>query len=154
MILPNKQEIENILYQLALGVGAVVLLCSILNGYGLLNIILRTALAFVLMYFLGRGLLTVWQAISPPPKKRLDYSSALDILIGDDSDPLLEENEKNINFPADEEQEQSEDQETAYEDDNSRLFPGQIRNDLKEDLEDGSKARAEIIRKMGWEESR
>lgn len=153
MILPNKEEIEKIFYQLALVAGAVVLLFSVLNGYKLINILLRTALAFVLMYSLGKVLLAIWQAISPPPEKGLDYSSVLDILIGDESDTLIEGNEAQ-QFPSKEEQKMPEDQEAGDEDDDSRLIPGQIRNDIKEKLVDGSKARAEIARKMGWEENR
>ena len=62
---PNQLNIQRFFYKLSLGAAISVLLFSILNGYGFIYIIIRTALAFIVIYYLGQGLLVVWQSISP-----------------------------------------------------------------------------------------
>ncbi|KUO65628.1 MAG: hypothetical protein APF84_15010 [Gracilibacter sp. BRH_c7a] len=141
MTAPNLSKIESLFYKLALGSAIIVLFFSILNGYGFLFIIFRTALAFILMYFLGQILLLLWQSISPAtspiPNKEQKSSQFFDVMVGDEID-LSENNEETVNI------------ENVNK---SESLPGQIRMDLKNGLPEDVNARAELIRRMGWEEN-
>ena len=136
MTAPNWSKIESFFYKLALGSGTIVLLFSIINGYGFLYIIFRTALAFILIYFLGQGLLMLWQSITPAHQQEGQNTSRyFDVMVGDDLD-ISEDNEevasKGIN--------------------QSEGLPGQIRLDIKKDLPEDDKTKAEMVRRMGWQE--
>ncbi len=137
MTVPNWSKIESFFYKLALVSGMIVLLFSILNGYGFLHIIFRTALAFILIYFLGQALLTLYQSISPAPKQAEQKSSQfLDVMVGDDLD-ISDTNEEDEN----------------KEPTQSGSLPGQVRIDLKKDLPEDDKTKAEMVRRMGWQEN-
>lgn len=132
MAVLNRSKIESFFYKLALGSGMLVLLFSILNGYGFLYIIFRTGLAFILIYFLGQGLLMLWQSISPAQQPKKQNSSLFDVMVGDDSD--ISDNEKD----------------SAKK---SESLPGQIRIDIQKDLPEDDNTKAEMVRRMGWQEN-
>lgn len=137
MTVPNWSKIESFFYKLALGSGIIVLLFSFLNGYGFLYIIFRTALAFILIYFLGQGLLKLWQSITPVQQQGGQYlSQFVDVMVGDDLD-VSENNEEVASAGA----KQGED------------LPGQVRINIKKDLPEDDKTKAEMVRRMGWQES-
>jgi hypothetical protein len=130
MILLKKSKLEDLLFKLSIITGAVVLLLSILNGYQLLMIILRTILSSSFIYVIGKGFLRLWEKISLPPQEgSLDYRSKIDILLGDSQ--------------LNDEQSTPTDQEIT--------IPGQINPNMKNELQD-AKNKAEMVRKMGWEE--
>lgn len=137
MTVPNWSKIESLFYKLALGSGIIVLIFSIINGYGFLYIIFRTALAFILIYFLGQGLLKLWQSITPTHKQQgQSLSQFIDVMVGED---LISENDEEVV--------------SKGANQKSEGLPGQIRIDLKKDLPEDDKTKAEMVRRMGWQES-
>ncbi len=137
MTVPNWSTIESFVYKLALGSGTIVFLFSIINGYGFLYIIFRTALAFILIYFLGQGLLMLWQSITPPAHQQgQNLSRYFDVMVGDDLD-ISEENEEVSSKGTNQ----------------GESLPGQIRIDIKKDLPEDDKTKAEMVRRMGWQEN-
>ena len=135
MMIPNQTKIESLFYKLSLATAISVLLFSVLNGYGFINIIIRTALAFIFIYFLGQALLVLWQSISPPPRQAQDLSHYLDVMVGEDMDL------NNIS------------EVTTSTDKRADSFPGQIRMDIKNDLQEDNDTKAEMVRRMGWEDT-
>ena len=131
--MPLKRKLENFLLKLSLLAGGIVLLFSILNGYSFLMILLRAALSFLFIYFLGRGLMELGERILPPSlQQEEEYPSMVDVFLGDI-------NSKGVN--------QAEGLTNTY----SRIIPGQVNIDMKNELED-AKNKAEIVRRMGWGE--
>jgi hypothetical protein len=129
MSLPKKLNLEDYLFKLAIITGTLVLLLSVLNGYQPVKIILRTVLSFLFIYLIGKGFLRLWAKVSLPSQDGLDYRSKLDILLGDSQ--------------ANDEQNPPTAQEIT--------IPGQISPNMKTELQD-AKNKAEMVRKMGWEE--
>lgn len=137
--MPLKQKLELFLFRLSLLAGGTVLLFSILNGYHFLIIMLRTVLSFLFIYSLGKGLIELWQRILPPPRKENRYRPRVDVILGD-----VNSNEIN---PEDGKEEYRADVANTY----SRVVPGQVNIDMKNELEDAEN-KAEIVRRMGWGE--
>lgn len=128
MTIPQRWKVESLFYRLALGASLIVFLISVFNGFGVISIILRTALSFMMIYFLGQGLLMLWQIISPPPGQ---YSGRyFDMFVGEDNLSHNQENEKT----------------------GERLegLPGQVRMDIKNGLPEDADTKAELVRRMGW----
>jgi len=136
MTVPNWSKIESLFYKLALGSAIIVLLFSILNGYGFLYIIFRTGLAFILIYFLGQGFSLLWQSISPPHQPEAqNLSKYFDVMVGDELD-IKENTEAKGNISK-----------------SIEPLPGQIRMDIKNGLPEDIDTKAELVRRMGWEEN-
>ena len=134
---PNQLNIQRFFYKLSLGAAISVLLFSILNGYGFIYIIIRTALAFIVIYYLGQGLLVVWQSISPSPHQAGQYSSQyFEAVVGEEIE--LKSIEKA----------------TLSTEKRPEDFPGQIRMNIKDDLQEDANTKAELVRRMGWEDSK
>lgn len=138
MTLPHKKKVESWIFNTASVASGIVLAFSIINGYNFLPTILRTVLSFFFIFFLGKGLMILWEKISPPPpKKELRYGSTIDVILG------------NLNAGGIRASAEFPDSEDNEEDD--RPIPGQINKDIKRGLPDAA-AKADIIRKMGWGE--
>jgi hypothetical protein len=113
-------------------------------------------LSFFFIFFLGKGLMRLWEKISPPPpKKELNYGSTIDVILGNLNARGIR---ASAAFP------DSEDNEEDHEVNASPLtlnrdrsagdhrpIPGQINKDMKSGLQDAG-TKAEIVRKMGWGE--
>lgn len=146
MTLPRKQTVESWIFNTATVAAGIVLAFSVFNGYSFLPAIFRTMTAFFLIFLLGKGLLGLWEKISPPPpKNEPHYGSTIDVILGNF-------NAKGIGtstlFPGSEDdEEEAQDLTVEYK----RPIPGQINKDIKSGLQDAG-AKAEIVRKMGWEE--
>ncbi|NLI92205.1 MAG: hypothetical protein GX434_08390 [Peptococcaceae bacterium] len=155
MTLPGKQSVESFLFNLSLAAGGVVLLFSVFNGYTFMMIVIRTALSFFFMFFLGKGFLVLWDKFSPPPvKKEPNYGSAIDVLLGDINAKGMKGTLYNSGGII------SEDVEKSPEEQNEEpvsagtyggSIPGQISMDMKNGLQDAG-TKAEIVRRMGWGE--
>ncbi|RNC29545.1 MAG: hypothetical protein AWM53_00543 [Candidatus Dichloromethanomonas elyunquensis] len=139
MTLTGKHSLESFIFYLSLAAGGVVLLFSVSNGYSFFMILIRTVLSFFLIYFLGNGLLTLWEKFSPPlPKKEVNFRSTIDVILSD----LNARGMKGSTYNAGGSVVESEDKEQ---------LPGQISKDMKNGLQDAG-TKAEIVRRMGWGE--
>ncbi len=138
MTLSEKLSLEAIIVKLALTAAGIVLLFSILNGYPVLTVTLRTVFSFFLIYFLGVVLLELWEKFSPPPPES-DTGSKIDIILGDIA-ALENELDGSLGL-----------RDHAAAATYSRRIPGQIASAMQNGLPDAKK-QAEIIRRMGLEE--
>ncbi|HHV65662.1 MAG TPA: hypothetical protein GXX46_11450 [Peptococcaceae bacterium] len=136
MARPKQETLESLTYLLALLAAGVVLLFSVLNRYHFLAIIFRTMAAFFLLYFLGQGLLAIWNNVSPRPvepvKDKVDV--LLDQLKTFTEDGSNKEVQEDTSFSLD-----------IYK----KNIPGQINTDLTDKLPDSKQA--ELAKKMGWQ---
>ena len=136
MTILHKWKVENLFYKLALAAAMVVFIISILDGFGFISIIFRSALAFFAIYLLGQGLLLLWQSISPPPKKEGNNAGRyFDMLVGEDD------------FT------NNEDKSDKSKDGHMEGLPGQVRKDIINGLPDDADTKAEMVRRMGWGEN-
>jgi hypothetical protein len=130
-----EKKLEQNAFRLSVISAGIVLVFSIFNGYRYPAIILRTVLAFLFIYLLGKGLILLWNKVSPPVKEEKSPSK-IDIFLGDA-----------------ESQDESAPDKTGQPADNllslKKRVPGQINNQIMDDLPDAA-VRAEIVRKMGW----
>ncbi|RJE48747.1 MULTISPECIES: hypothetical protein [unclassified Dehalobacter] len=130
-----ERKLEKNAFRLSVISAGIVLVFSIFNGYRYPAIILRTALAFLFIYLLGKGLILLWNKVSPPVKEERPPSK-IDIFLGD-----MESQDENApnktGQPA----------ESLLS--LKKRVPGQINNQIMDHLPDAA-ARAEIVRKMGW----
>jgi hypothetical protein len=136
MVWPEKESIESLIYKLAILAAGSVLVLSIYNGYHFLLIILRTIAAFLIIYFLGKGLMAVWDSLSPPPAE--PTFSKIDVLLGDQ---ILNDENGNLDV--------AEDEGTFSPGSYQGTLPGQINANLKNKLSDAEQ-KAQIAQKMGW----
>lgn len=147
MMLPNQPMMERFFYKLSLAAALGVLVFSVWNGYGFIYIIVRTALAFIFIYFVGQALLKLWQSISPSPHTRGHQSRYFDVFVGEDNDKLKDR--------------QATDKENSLSPENinhnaqklAEGLPGQVRMDLKKDLQQDHTTKEEMARRMGWEDN-
>ncbi len=153
MPLPGKQRIESWILKLSILTSGVVLLLSIFNGYEFWMIILRTVLSFVLLYFLAKGLMILWDKISPPAPEKSNYGSTIDVIISDLNNRRVNtshiekslQDQDDFNYEKNEESDQT--PQKAY----GGPMAGQINKDMQNGLQDAG-AKAEIVRRMGWGE--
>ena len=134
MHIPDQSTIEGFFYKLSLIAAGIVLFISLFNGFGIISIMWRSALAFLSIYLLGRGCLIIWQSITPRPFKERDISASYyEALVEDEGVQEIK---------------------TIQPDNTPQLenMPGQIRTDIKHHLQEDDKTKAEIIRRMGLEE--
>lgn len=141
MTLPEKQSLESIVVKLAVIAAGVVLLFSVINGYTILMISLRTFFSFFFIYFLGTSFIRLWEKLSPQPPEEASYGSKIDIILGDIS--ALENSLEGRSI----DQEDIATGTGTY----GRIIPGQINIDMQNGLAD-AKNKAEIVRRMGLEE--
>lgn len=144
MRLPNKQTIESFFYKLALLVGGIACLFAVFNGYGYLMIIFRTAFSFFFIYYLGKILMGLWNKITP--KKRLDYHTTIDVILGDHSS----EGKQNEVALKEEGEEKTSKENKVLTEAYAGVIPGQINADMKNGLQD-SELKDELGKKMGLE---
>jgi len=122
MSVSGKKTMDNLFFKLALLTGVVVLSFSVFNKHYPLMIILRTVIAFLIIFILGRVLTLIWTKLSIPDNKDTDKntssdnkSSRIDFVLGD----FGEQN-----------------------------MPGQINRSMTDGTPD-AKTKAEITKKMG-----
>lgn len=106
MSMPGKQTIENLIFNLAIIAAVIVLIFSVYNAYNYLMIVLRSVMAFIIIYSLGKGLMRIYFKFAPPPPEK---RSTIDIILGDLS---------------------------QREDNAEKTIPGQINADIKNGLQD------------------
>ncbi|MCM1567366.1 MAG: hypothetical protein NC238_15780 [Dehalobacter sp.] len=131
----SDKKLEKNAFRLSVVSAGIVLVFSIFNGYRYPAIILRTVLAFIFIYLLGKGLILLWNGAAPPAKEEKP-SSRIDIFLGD-----TESQDKNAPHETGQPKESLQSL--------KKQVPGQITNQMMDHLPDAA-ARAEIVRKMGW----
>lgn len=117
-------------WRISVGTTIIVVSLSWLNGAGILDLIIRAGISFVVMFFLITGAISLFErmALQKPqeqqPSPTDGRGSLIDIALGEEEPQKSEMSEAK--------------------------FAGQIDQDLSSGLPD-SKRQAEIVRKMGWE---
>lgn len=139
MSIPAKQSIENLLFNLGCAIALLVLILSVYNGYSILMIALRTLLAFVVIYAIGRAAVIFWTKVSPPPVAAgTERRPVLDVVLGDPHEDDLEDSTDTTEQTG-----------GALR----QAYAGQINTGMKDGLKD-SASKAEIGRRMGLEETK
>ncbi|AET70270.1 hypothetical protein Desor_4869 [Desulfosporosinus orientis DSM 765] len=129
MGIPNRELYKVWSLRLSIFTSIMVVLLSILNEIGLLDILLRALISFGVMYLLLAGSLNLFERTAPPsPEESQPDSNSgfgdIDFSVGEDEPLELQKMDLRSS--------------------------GQIDRDLSLELP-GSERQAEIVRRMGWD---
>lgn len=129
-----QRRIESLTIKLSLSIGLIVALLSIVKQISFLHTVIRSAGAFLIIYFISSLSLALWYKVTPQKPYKKD-SRNLDIVIGDS---FGEEQDEIRETPESKQQEKA-------------ATPGQITINSENEQIDARK-QAEMAAKMGWEE--
>ncbi|MFA6807422.1 MAG: hypothetical protein WCR27_00340 [Eubacteriales bacterium] len=150
----RKEQIEEWSNRLSFFVGIFVVLLSIFNDYSFLLSSVRGFGAFLILLFICKGSMFLWNECSSSLKVDKDISSTIDVLLGDlegkDGELTIEELQKNaMSSEVTKNKLSDKPKKGNSRNNNSEKIAGQISKDVLTGLTD-PKAQAEIVKKMGW----